>query len=124
MAVRYWLKPVVVCKPSLRRPAASWGRAPAQATRPPWQWAPCGWVLMTVCWCWVLAQVEQSTRSTNKSLQRLMNVAGVPPEKIYEALCKQKVELVFTAHPTQVRILTRALARGLGDAPVVPECPP
>ena len=33
--------------------------------------------------------------------QRLVHVLGVEPAKIHEALCKQKVELVFTAHPTQ-----------------------
>jgi len=47
-------------------------------------------------------QVEQATRSTNKSLQRLVNKLGTKPEDIYAALCKQTVDLVFTAHPTQV----------------------
>jgi len=48
-----------------------------------------------------LGEVEQSTRSTNKSLQKLVNSNKVTPEEIYAALCKQNVELVFTAHPTQ-----------------------
>lgn len=48
-----------------------------------------------------LGDVEQSTRSTNKSLQRLVNVNKIDPAKIHEALCQQNVELVFTAHPTQ-----------------------
>ncbi|KAL4856631.1 Phosphoenolpyruvate carboxylase 1 [Chlorella vulgaris] len=48
-----------------------------------------------------LGEVEQATRSTNKSLQRLVNVKGLKPEDIYGALCKQTVGLVFTAHPTQ-----------------------
>ncbi|GAB4814757.1 hypothetical protein N2152v2_001803 [Parachlorella kessleri] len=47
-----------------------------------------------------IGEVEQSTRSTNKSIKRLVQL-GVSPEKIYAALCKQRVELVFTAHPTQ-----------------------
>jgi phosphoenolpyruvate carboxylase len=48
-----------------------------------------------------LGEVEQSTRSTNKSMRRLVDVDGVSPETIFAALCKQNVELVFTAHPTQ-----------------------
>ena len=48
-----------------------------------------------------LGEVEQSTRSTNKSLQRLVNVNKVNPAEIHKALCSQNVELVFTAHPTQ-----------------------
>lgn len=48
-----------------------------------------------------LGDVEQSTRSTNKSLQRLVTVNKIAPEEIHAALCRQNVELVFTAHPTQ-----------------------
>jgi phosphoenolpyruvate carboxylase len=48
-----------------------------------------------------LGEVEASTRSTNKSLQRLVNKLQVRPEDIYAALCRQTVDLVFTAHPTQ-----------------------
>lgn len=59
-------------------------------------------------------QVEQSTRSTNKSLKWLINEKQVPPEKIYESLCKQRVELVFTAHPTQVK------GRGVGWGELAP----
>lgn len=48
-----------------------------------------------------IGEVQQSTRSTNKSLQRLVQVCKVSPEEVFENLCKQNVELVFTAHPTQ-----------------------
>ncbi|KAL4423808.1 hypothetical protein ABPG75_001109 [Micractinium tetrahymenae] len=48
-----------------------------------------------------LGEVEAATRSTNKSLQRLVNKLGSKPEDIYAALCSQTVDLVFTAHPTQ-----------------------
>lgn len=48
-----------------------------------------------------LGEVEQSTRSTNKSLQRLVNQLGIAPEAIFKSLCSQQVDLVFTAHPTQ-----------------------
>lgn len=27
---------------------------------------------------------------------------GVPPEKLYDTVCKQGVEIVLTAHPTQL----------------------
>jgi phosphoenolpyruvate carboxylase len=47
-------------------------------------------------------QIEQSTRSTNKTLKRLVSVLGIEPETIYKCLSEQTVELVFTAHPTQV----------------------
>jgi phosphoenolpyruvate carboxylase len=48
-----------------------------------------------------VGDAEQSTRSTNKSLQRLVEVDKIPPEEIHAAICRQNVELVFTAHPTQ-----------------------
>lgn len=51
----------------------------------------------------MVPQVEQSTRSTNRSFKRLIKVNGVKPEEIYKTICEQTVELVFTAHPTQVR---------------------
>ncbi len=47
--------------------------------------------------------MEQSTRSTNRSFKQLIKVNKVAPEDIYKAICKQTVELVFTAHPTQAR---------------------
>ena len=48
-------------------------------------------------------QVEMSTRSTNRSFKKLITERDdVSPDDIYQALCKQEVELVFTAHPTQV----------------------
>lgn len=48
-----------------------------------------------------LGEVEQSARSTNKSIQRLVKECKLKPEDIHAALCKQHVDLVFTAHPTQ-----------------------
>jgi phosphoenolpyruvate carboxylase len=60
-------------------------------------WRPC----LSQLYCHV--QVEQSTRSTNRSFKRLIRVNGVKPEQIYEAITSQTVELVFTAHPTQAR---------------------
>ncbi|EIE27459.1 PEPCase 1 [Coccomyxa subellipsoidea C-169] len=48
-----------------------------------------------------IGEVEQSTRSTNRSFKRLIKVNGVKPEEIYKTICEQTVELVFTAHPTQ-----------------------
>lgn len=50
-----------------------------------------------------MGQVEQSTRSTNRSFKRLIKVNGIKPEDIYHTMCTQTVELVFTAHPTQVQ---------------------
>ena len=48
-------------------------------------------------------QVEMSTRSTNRSFKKLITERDdVSPEDIYKALCEQEVELIFTAHPTQV----------------------
>ena len=48
-------------------------------------------------------QVEMSTRSTNRSFKKLITERDdVSPDDIYKALCNQEVELVFTAHPTQV----------------------
>ena len=46
--------------------------------------------------------MEQSTRSTNRSFKRLIKLNGTKPEEIYKAICSQTVELIFTAHPTQV----------------------
>lgn len=50
-------------------------------------------------------QVEQSTRSTNRSIQNLAK-SGIPGETIRESLISQSVELIFTAHPTQVSAQT------------------
>jgi len=49
-----------------------------------------------------MGEVEQSTRSTNRSFKKLV-AAGKDPAEIYRAICSQRVELVFTAHPTQAR---------------------
>jgi len=46
-------------------------------------------------------QVEQSTRSTNRSFKRLIAANQISPGAIYKTLCEQTVSLVFTAHPTQ-----------------------
>ncbi|KAJ9513857.1 hypothetical protein QJQ45_020938 [Haematococcus lacustris] len=48
-----------------------------------------------------LGEVENPTRTTNRSLIRLTTVTGLKPEEVYQALCKQTVDLVLTAHPTQ-----------------------
>lgn len=48
-----------------------------------------------------LGEAEQATRSTNKSMKRLVEACGITPEDIHAALCRQNVDLVFTAHPTQ-----------------------
>ena len=58
-------------------------------------------------------QVEQSTRSTNRSFKRLIKVNGVKPDQIYKALTSQTVELVFTAHPTQVTLPILYSSQGL-----------
>lgn len=50
----------------------------------------------------MVRQVEQSTRSTNRSFKRLIKLNGTKPQEIYKAICSQTVELIFTAHPTQV----------------------
>lgn len=49
-----------------------------------------------------MGEVEMSTRSTNRSFKKLITERDdVSPDDIYQALCNQNVELVFTAHPTQ-----------------------
>ena len=48
-----------------------------------------------------IGEVEQSTRSTNKSIQWMIREQGIEPSQVFEALSTQNVELVFTAHPTQ-----------------------
>ncbi len=50
----------------------------------------------------MLPQIEASTRSTNKSFKKLVADKLATPELIYETICNQTVDLVFTAHPTQV----------------------
>lgn len=52
-----------------------------------------------ICGC---CQIEASTRSTNKSFKKLIADKLATPESIYETLCNQTVDLVLTAHPTQV----------------------
>ncbi|KAK9814631.1 hypothetical protein WJX72_009042 [[Myrmecia] bisecta] len=48
-----------------------------------------------------MGEVEQSTRSTNRSFKKLISINGVDPAEIYKALCSQCVEAIMTAHPTQ-----------------------
>ena len=50
----------------------------------------------------ITMQVEQSTRSTNRSFKKLISANGISPGEIYQTICSQTVDLVFTAHPTQV----------------------
>ena len=40
-------------------------------------------------------------KTTNGTLETLLD-AGIPAESIFKCLCEQTVDLVFTAHPTQV----------------------
>lgn len=52
-----------------------------------------------------LGAIEPTTRTTILSFKKLIDAHGAKPEDIYRALCSQQVELVFTAHPTQVGCL-------------------
>lgn len=45
-------------------------------------------------------------------LQRLVEACSVKPEDIHAALCRQNVDIVFTAHPTQARSLAARTLRG------------
>ena len=56
------------------------------------------------------AQIESSTRSTNRSFKKLILEQKATPEAIYETICNQTVDLVFTAHPTQVHQASRLQA--------------
>ncbi len=55
-------------------------------------------------------QIESSTRSTNRSFKKLILEQKASPEAIYETICNQTVDLVFTAHPTQVESRCAAAA--------------
>jgi len=48
-----------------------------------------------------LGEIENPTRTTNKSLIKLTTTNGYKPEDVYKQLSEQTVELVLTAHPTQ-----------------------
>lgn len=48
-----------------------------------------------------MGEIEQSTRSTNRSFKKLISANRIAPSEIYETICHQTVDLVFTAHPTQ-----------------------
>lgn len=56
-------------------------------------------------------QIEASTRSTNKSFKKLVADKLATPEQIYETICNQTVDLVFTAHPTQVVLRNTCMRR-------------
>ncbi|XP_051145691.1 phosphoenolpyruvate carboxylase 4 [Andrographis paniculata] len=43
----------------------------------------------------------QLAKALDDTLNQLVQ-AGVSPDKLYEAVCKQEVEIVLTAHPTQI----------------------
>ncbi|CAO2180597.1 unnamed protein product [Urochloa humidicola] len=45
--------------------------------------------------------VEQLSKSCDDIFDKLIQ-SGVPPEQLYETVCKQEVEIVLTAHPTQI----------------------
>lgn len=47
-----------------------------------------------------LGDVPRAVKSTNGTFQQLVS-QGIAPETIYKTLCEQRVDLVFTAHPTQ-----------------------
>jgi phosphoenolpyruvate carboxylase len=49
----------------------------------------------------LMGEVASATRSTNQTLVRLAREKGVSADALYETLCKQRVDLVLTAHPTQ-----------------------
>jgi len=55
----------------------------------------------------VPGQIEASTRSTNKSFKKLIAEKLATPETIYDTICNQTVDLVLTAHPTQVGMIIR-----------------
>ncbi|KAK9811208.1 hypothetical protein WJX73_010686 [Symbiochloris irregularis] len=48
-----------------------------------------------------MGEIEQSTRSTNRSFKKLISMNNISPTEIYNTICNQTVDLVFTAHPTQ-----------------------
>lgn len=102
--------PAQACSCTGRHPLACAARGLDPCTSSPWflPFAP------ALPGLWL--QVEAATRSTNKSLQRLVNKLGTKPEDIHAALCKQTVDLVFTAHPTQARWAGGGAAVGLCDS--------
>lgn len=48
-----------------------------------------------------LEEMEFPLRMTTKSIKDLEKIEGFSPNEIFQALSKQSMELVFTAHPTQ-----------------------
>lgn len=45
--------------------------------------------------------VEHLSKSCDDIFNQLVQ-GGVPPEELYNTVCKQEVEIVLTAHPTQI----------------------
>ncbi|RLN22486.1 phosphoenolpyruvate carboxylase 4 [Panicum miliaceum] len=45
--------------------------------------------------------VEKLSKSCDDIFDKLIQ-SGVPPEQLYDTVCKQEVEIVLTAHPTQI----------------------
>ncbi|KAG0536943.1 hypothetical protein BDA96_03G105500 [Sorghum bicolor] len=45
--------------------------------------------------------IEQLSKSCDDIFNKLIQ-SGVPPEQLYDTVCKQEVEIVLTAHPTQI----------------------
>ncbi|KAK8452203.1 hypothetical protein SEVIR_5G072900v4 [Setaria viridis] len=45
--------------------------------------------------------VEQLSKSCDDIFGKLIQ-SGVPPKQLYDTVCKQEVEIVLTAHPTQI----------------------
>ncbi|TVU22248.1 hypothetical protein EJB05_31932 [Eragrostis curvula] len=46
-------------------------------------------------------EVEHLSKSCDDIFDKLIQ-SGVPPEELYDTVCKQEVEIVLTAHPTQI----------------------
>lgn len=63
---------------------------------------------------------RQQVKTTFGTFQQLVS-SGVAPETIYKTLCEQKVDLVFTAHPTQA--LRRSLLKNHAQIRCVPGRP-
>ena len=57
--------------------------------------------ILPTCQSNVDVQVQFTVAQHIQRAFKLLSEAGCSDEKIYEALCNQSVDLVFTAHPTQ-----------------------
>jgi phosphoenolpyruvate carboxylase len=45
--------------------------------------------------------VERLSKSCDDTFDKLVQ-GGVPPDQLYQTVCRQVVEIVLTAHPTQI----------------------